>query len=809
MLLVTLVASSGIALVIYKDSIINLLKNEIDQRISSKLEVKSIDLKLLKGFPNISIQFSDVKFHSAFADELLLESDHIYFVLNIIDLFNNNITIERLEIENATVIIHKNKRAQNNFNVFVNTDTVSRESGKLDIKSTRFLNVKIINIDDAHEIYDEVKISSLYGAASFSETIYHFNVTSSAIIEKSNYGYLAWLLGKKIYLETKVTYNGKEIDIKTSKLKLGTSQFSVKGYWGLANNKNISINLTSANLQFSELTTLFPSNFQDALEPFRGKGIIGLDAHLEGGYGGGNWPSLEVDFSLRGFEINSKELTAPLEDIQLVGSIHMPNIRNLEIAKLNISNFTANAKNNIFEINAALVNFINPQISGKIKGNFDVPWAISLLKANTLLGKSSGLLSIDVDAVLNLKTINGQFEIDKSIINGLVKFNELEIDSLFSLPLKNINGEILFSNHKINLKTLGGFYGESDFLINGAISSKIEEDILEANLVLESSFLNLDEIVEVVIKSTSDSISKVSQHPLKFHIDLELQVDKLIFERFNGDNFKAELSIDQNGLRVNKATSNGMGGSVILAGAITSQFNGDYYIEAKVRTREVDLDSIFYVFNNFNQSFITDSVMKGELFSDVYTSMYFNKDWQFKRELLYAEGLLKVKNGELNNFEPLMALSSYLKHEDENLAKLRFSNLESSIIISNDTVFISDMHIGSNVRDIKIGGYHTLDQHIAYRLSVPVINNKKDKDNEFGEVKIDSNGKLYMPFKITGTTSDYKVTYDLMKASSNFAKGIKMELTELGNSLIKRERSEDKVDTLLLEEEEFFDWDNE
>ena len=188
--------------------------------------------------------------------------------------------------------------------------------------------------------------------------------------------------------------------------------------------------------------------------------------------------------------------------------------------------------------------------------------------------------------------------------------------------------------------------------------------------------------------------------------------------------------------------------------------------------------------------------------------MYFDKDWNLKRELLYVEGLLQVKNGELNNFEPIMALSSYLKNEDENLSRLRFSDLESRIIISNDTVYISDVYIGTNVRNIKIGGYHTLDQHIDYRLSVPIINSKKDKDEAFGEVKRDKEGKLYMPFRIKGTTADYKVNYDLKTASSNFIKGIKKELSEIGNAFKGKQVIKAKGDTLLLEDDEFFDWDN-
>ena len=130
---------SSLALAIYKNEIIDLLKNEIDKQITTELEVESIDLKLIKGFPNISIQFTNVKFHSTFTDELLLESKHIYFVLNFIDLFNKDITVERLEIENARLIIHKNSKGENGFEVFIPSNG-NDNNENLNIKSTRFFS---------------------------------------------------------------------------------------------------------------------------------------------------------------------------------------------------------------------------------------------------------------------------------------------------------------------------------------------------------------------------------------------------------------------------------------------------------------------------------------------------------------------------------------------------------------------------------------------------------------------------------------------------------------------------------------------
>lgn len=809
------IAISGLAIIVYKEKIIDLLKSEIDRHITTQLEVKNIDLKLIKGFPNVSIQFTDVEFHSSFENELLLKSDQIYFVLNIIDLLNNVITVERLEIENAKIILHKNSNGDNNYNVFNVPTSTSPADGSFNIKSTKFSNVEILNIDDVRNIDDEYSISSLRGSANFINGISDFKVISDVILTKTSKSHLDWLIGKKVHFKINTAYEGKVINFKSSRLEINSSQFNITGFVGMGTEKKILINLTGNDLKFSNVITLLPNEYKNKLTSFRGKGLIEFDALLKGSYANNDWPGFEVSFRLKEFEVEHKDMEYPMNDIYLEGNVLVPDVTKLENGTFEIKKFSTSINKKKVEVVASIKDFNNPNIRGVIQGEVDCDWVISLLikDAHELYGLSEGHFDINLDFGLNVIKIDNKYNIQESVFNGKVLFNNVCIDSIYHLALKDVNGELSFFNDKIVLSNLTGTYGASDFNLDGMILtnqpliSRLENKV-EAKINLTSNKLELDEIIEIFIGFSQDLKSTKEKNPVRYNIDLNLEVRKLLFRKFQGENFNAEALISHRGLKIARATSNGLGGSIKLVGGITKQFNGDYYIETKVATQSVHLDSMFYIFDNYKQDFITDSVIKGELNSEVYTYMYFDRDWKFKRELLYAEGLLKVKNGELNNFKPMMSLSSYLKDEDENLSKLRFSDLESRIIISNDTVYISDMYIGSNVRNIKIGGYHTLNQHIDYRLSVPISGRKTDRDKEFGEIKKDKDGKFYMPFRIKGTTTDYQVNYDLKRASYGLLKGVKKELTEIGKSFKGNKLIEEKEDTLLLEEDEFFEWDD-
>jgi AsmA-like protein len=809
--IVAVVTSGTILSIVYEDEIIDLLKIELNKKIKSKLEVESIDLKFLKGFPNLSIDFKGVKFQSAFKDELLLESEHIYFILDIAGLFYNDISVERLEIENAKIFVHINSKREKNFDVFNKLENAGKNRGNLFINAIKLTNTQVNHVDEFRKINDGYKIESLTGSMILSDSIYQFDIISQGLINSTDREYLKWVINKRISLKTKMTFDGQSLRFRTGNLKINESKFIISGLLGFDRERKVFINLRGNDLIFSEVGELLPYAFNQKLLPFKSAGTIDLNATLEGNLSNKQWPTFKATFNLRNFEIGHIDLINPMKEVNVEATVEITDVNMLETGSLTIKKFNASINEKKIQASGLILNFSRPQITSHLTGELDVNWLCTLFFKNTLEleGPFKGAFNIDMETTMLL---NKDFDIDKLEYNGSLELKNVGAKEIFSLPLDSVNGEVVFNKDEIVLSSIRGMLGESDFSVNGAVRSSYNlgsTNPIEQDAVLEvsSERIELDQIVKKILNYSRDSSSVIGNSPISFSFDLSLNIKKLVFRRFIGEHIKAKVSYNQKGLRITKLTSDGIGGSFTLSGNVSKQFNGDYYIKTKARTESVELDSLFYVFNNFNQNFMTDSVIEGSLNSEIYSYMYFDKSWEFKKELLYAEALLKVKKGELNNFEPIMSLATYLKNEDENLTQLRFSDLESSILISNDTVYISDMYIGSNVRNIKIGGYHTLDQHIDYRLSVPVSQNKKDRDERFGEVKENQDGKLYYPFRITGTTTNYKVNYDLKRASSNFIKSVGKELSEIGNSIKRKAKEQEMADTLKLEEDEFFDWD--
>jgi hypothetical protein len=150
-------------------------------------------------------------------------------------------------------------------------------------------------------------------------------------------------------------------------------------------------------------------------------------------------------------------------------------------------------------------------------------------------------------------------------------------------------------------------------------------------------------------------------------------------------------------------------------------------------------------------------------------------------------------------------LSRYLN--DEGLSKLRFSELKNEIHIENKTVYIPQMEVRTNVTSLKISGTHTFDQQISYHVIAPLRNYKNVNLTEAKEaLEEDGAGQSKLFLKIIGTTDDYRVSYDTEAVKKKIAGDLKKEVQELRE--VFKNKGTKKKKELELEEDEYFDWDD-
>ena len=245
-----------------------------------------------------------------------------------------------------------------------------------------------------------------------------------------------------------------------------------------------------------------------------------------------------------------------------------------------------------------------------------------------------------------------------------------------------------------------------------------------------------------------------------------------------------------------------MGGQLRLSGIVDAKNNKAIDVVSTLRLNGINIDSVFYVFENFNQTFIQDQHLNGRATADVNLEMTLNQNLRLFQETLIADIGISIARGELNNFEPLKKLERYLG--DEGLDRLRFSELKNDIHIENKTIYLPQMEVRSNVTDIKISGTHTFDQRIAYRLITPLRPKRIVETAAEGAVEEDHQGNSRLFLKITGTTDDYRILYDTEAVKKKIVSDLKKEVQELKDAFKSKGKKKEKE--VELSKEEYFDW---
>jgi hypothetical protein len=375
-----------------------------------------------------------------------------------------------------------------------------------------------------------------------------------------------------------------------------------------------------------------------------------------------------------------------------------------------------------------------------------------------------------------------------------------------AVPVQSLTGNLQFNNNDLALSNVSGKLGNSDFVLNGFFKNIITFILFENQPIgietdLRSKHLDVDQLFELGFgnEDESEQAYTFSISP-NIYLNFNCDVDFLKYKRFKARNVKGDLLVKNEVAVSRKLSFLAMGGNISLSGIVDAKNHKAIDVMNTFKVENINVDSAFYVFENFQQDFIEDKHLKGKATADVNLEMTLNEHLKLFQETLIADISVVIKNGELNNFEPIKKLNKYV--DDDGLNRLRFSDLKNDIHVEKKTVFIPEMEIKSNVTSLKISGTHTFDQVIDYRIVTPLRRKKIDPDATGAIEEAGGQTKLFL--KITGTTDEYKVAYDTEAVKKKIANDIKNEVKELKEAFKTKGKKQQKE--VELEKDEYFDW---
>jgi AsmA-like C-terminal region len=811
LLLLVLIIVTGliISAFLFKDRIIQQFINEANKSINTPVKISRIEFSAWNDFPNMAIEFHDVYVEDSHPGLYpLFTAKTISFSLNAFEVWKGNYSVRGLKVTDSETNLKIDATGKSNYAITKKEDN-GGSAIQFDLRGIKLTNTQVSYSDQQIHHQHVFTSQTLTSSIKAENNIYHIEADGDITTEQIGINGKLFLKKKEFDTRIKLDYDdvGKKVIIKPSLLTINHSSFDIKGTYGFKNKNEIDLSTEGKDTNIQTILSLFPEEVSKDLRHYKSDGNVFFKLSLKGEISERKSPFISVSFGCNDATIHHPEYKSKITHANLEGSFASPSVTDFEKAELFLKNIQGELNDKRFEANLSILNFTNPSIDFNFKGNVDIS-SIRNFYPFPQFNNPTGNIQADISLIGEIGLLKKKTTAQRVKTNGSIKLEDVSFSyDNQKVPFENLNGTLQFNNNDLALSGVNGKLGNSDFILNGFFKNIITYLLFDNQPIgietdLKSDFIDLDQLFEIGFGQSDTNSTEFSISP-NIHLNFNCNIKKMNYKRFNLRKIKGDLLV-RNQMAVSRNTSfDALGGHLSLNGIIDAHQPKAIDVVSMFKLNGVYVDSIFYSFENFRQNFIESKHLKGQAFADVSLEMIFNQNLDMLPESLIADISATIKNGELNNFEPMKSLSKYL--DEEGLSKLRFADLKNDIHIENKTIYIPQMEIKNNLTTIQLSGTHTFDQHINYRVVAPLQNKKKiDPDEAFGAIEQDNRGKMKVFLKITGTTDQYEVSLDKQAVKKQVAGEFKKEVQELKDAFKLKGKKKQKE--LELEKDDYFDW---
>jgi hypothetical protein len=806
---IALIAGISVSVYFFKDKIIQHFIAEVNKSLNTPVKVGKIEIAAWEDFPDFAINIFDIYVEDGSPkDNALFTAKKVSFIINPIEAWKGNFEIRALRVEKSKLNAVIDTQGGNNFTIF-KSQNAATPSIEFDLKNVNLIQTEIHY--DNHQINQHHSLVSkkLVTSIAISSNVYSVISNGDIHINQLKINNINFFEGKDLTIASSLAIDNKKkiITIKSAEILIGKSAFALSGSYLFKDKDLIDINASGKNTSIQTLLSFIPESLSKKLANYQSKGDLYFKTTLKGEISKTKVPSITIDFGCKDASFFHPTFKSKIEHASAQASFKSPSMKDFSEAEASFKKLTGNLNGNYFEAELTVKNFNDPTVLGNFRGEVDAASLENFYPIKNV-EKLSGLIkaNISIDGKLSLlKSKNTAQQVKTS---GTLELNNIRItESEQNITIKDLNGSLQFNNNDLALSNVNGKVEQSDFVLNGFLKNVITFLLFENQPIgieadLQSTFLDMDYLFKIGLGEVGSKDFGFSISPL-LHLNFNCDIKSLNYKKFKARKIKGNLLI-RNQTAISRNTHlRALGGDITINGIADARNKKAIEISAVLNAKGIQLDSAFYVFDNFYQSFIEGKHLKGEASADVTLEATVNEKLELKPETLVADINATLKKGELNNFEPLQKLNKFL--DDEGLSKLRFGDLKNDLHVENKTIYIPQMEIKSNLSTFQLSGTHTFDQHIDYHIVAPLRNKKKiDKDEAFGAIEEDGPGKTKLFIKITGTTDKYEVSLDKKELKKKIISDLKKEVKELKDAF--KSKGQQKKKEIELQKDDYFDW---
>ena len=787
LLTILLVGSSALYIYYQQDELEQLVIKEINKRLKSPIKIGDIEFSVVKNFPFTSVEISNVLAIDAFQQDTLCEIELLSLKFNALDLYKDKYNIQELNLKNGFASVYY-KNSIPNYEIWHNTKNNSQE------ENTYFESEKI-KLENFKITYNKNDIQSIFFC---NESRLQLSINN----DRTEINFEGKIINEKLILNGINHLPSKNLTINGD-MVLDTLGLNIKSAIDIMNihlnlsfestDKAMTFKINTSELDLKPTLKLIPKNYLSAFVGYELQGKSNVEFNYISDQQ--KKANVNVDFDLKEGYIKGIDLPFNINGVSLKGSYSNDKQQTDSSTKIKLNNIQFSANGELVNANATIQGLKNPNLIAEFKTQMQ----LSEIKK---WGYEHDFKSLSGDAKIN-GTYKGKMGLKNNVTYDLAmakKTLDLTIDNLSlqsdeqSPQLSDATLRLKLVDDNVNISAFNGTLAEySKIKFVGGIENLFSYLLLKnADLKivgnLSSDLIIIDELLNNKNKKsekTKEGETQAINLPIDIVADINLNLLDLTFERFHMRNFYSKINYNNKLLRAKDIELETMSGKITSSMTFEQVDDGKLRLISTTGLENINVRQLFYEFHNFGQTTMRHKHLKGKIDSEIYLRNEWDNNFNTIDERLYSFIDVKINNGELLDFEPLMMMSDYISVDE--LKRIKFSTLENQIEIKNNKINIPFMEIHSTAIDIAGAGTHSFNNDMDYEFKIllnEILSNKfkrknKKKVSEFGIVQDDGVKGMTMFLKMQGTLDEPQISYNTLRLRESLSDGFNKEKKEL------------------------------
>jgi hypothetical protein len=776
---------------LFESSINKLVINQVNKTLAVPIAVDQVSLSLWRHFPYAAVQLTDVSMEGTLGqkDKPLLKAGSVSLLFDLSALWNNSINFKKIILRDGMVNICFDQQGKDNYH-FWKTDTTANSSTNLSLQEV-ILEQMQIGYDHPKLVQSVLVFTDrLKLKGSLANEVFNMEAVGALVVKKLNVASQHFLKEQQLEIELNIKNDNQKhvFEFKKSVVSIKDLSLILSGKIKYEPVISYELAINSAEASLGALLALLPGVDVSFLQKINATGQIKSNSTITS-----NHQSQGLLINTL-FEVSDGAI-APPESKESLTAINGSGkfIWNIETGgSLHINKLKAQAGSNPLEASLSIQNFKNPILKLYLRTAIE----LSLLKPwlrNQSISDLSGKLIADINYNGPIANIKQQLA-DHSYTNhasGTIQLRDVSISIANNhLAYNRINGHFKLNNHNLEIVQLSGYAGSTDVMITGEMKNFLAYLLLpnqhiECDGSINSQHLFLDEWLTNYGASSNNETAYKLKISDRIKANLAISIGKLTFRKFEAARISGQLSLTNQIIRGQQLKFAAMQGLIGMDAVISAESEDDIITKCDAAITNLDITQLFYQLENFDQQTLTDKNLKGKVDAAVSFSSHWTPALDNMPASTQAGISLTIRNGELNNFAPIQAMSKYLKLAD--LKNIRFNTLKNNISISNRKVYIPQMEIASSAINITASGVHDFDNNVDYsiKLLLSDVLGKKAKSSitEFGAIQDDGLGRSQLFLSMKGKVDDPKFSYDRKAVAEKIKVDVAKDATNIKNAL--------------------------